>query len=78
MLVVGARTGVRLPQGSVLSPLLFLLAINDLPSYTNNRTIMYADDTSFLIVDRDIGFVESSISEIMGRISCCFVACGYL
>ena len=32
------------PEGSVLSPLLFLLFINDLPSHVHSECLMYADD----------------------------------
>jgi hypothetical protein len=34
------------PQGSVLGPLLFLLYVNNLSSFTPERVIQYADDTS--------------------------------
>ena len=32
------------PEGSMLSPLLFILFINDLPSLIQSRCLMYADD----------------------------------
>lgn len=47
------NTDHGIPQGSLIGPLLFIIYMNDLPSNIRFTTLMYADDTTLLIRDRD-------------------------
>jgi len=52
MLLSNVKHGV--PQGSILSPLFFLLYIKDLPAVVtaeNAKLVLYADDNSLIITD---------------------------
>ena len=51
------------PQGSVLSPLLFLIYINDLHNAINFSTVhQFADDTNLLISNESIKTVQTQIN----------------
>ena len=53
------------PRGSVLSLLLFLLYINDLPVNIHNANlVMFADDINVLISDSDEGLLQTKTDRV--------------
>lgn len=57
--VASISTGV--PQGSVLGPFLFIVAINDLPCNNSANTVIYADDTTIMKSHKDLRYLNDVI-----------------
>ena len=56
------KLSCRVPQGSILGPLLFLFYINDMPQAVNSKLLLYADDTCLIYMGKNIQKIEEQLN----------------
>lgn len=63
------KTNIGVPQGSILGPFLFLVFVNDLPSYLIEDCILYADDTNIFITSKNESTLYKTAEVILQKLS---------
>ena len=52
----------RVPQGSILGPLIFLLYVNDMSSSVDCGLLLYADDSCLIFTDKNLKNIENKLN----------------
>ena len=70
---IWTNVNAGVPQGSILSPLLFLISINDLREGISSNAKLFADDTSLFSAVHDIQTSANNLNKDLERISKWFI-----
>ena len=63
-------SNIGLPQGSIISPILFLTYINDIPNVSNHlECTLFADDTIFSYAHSNFDLLVSTVNSELIKIS---------
>ena len=64
----------RVPQGSILGPLLFIIYVNDLPTTVNRSAILFADDTCVTFSSKNTKFLINQVNENLKLLNQWFIS----
>ena len=59
----------RVPKGSILGPLLFLIYVNDMSDIVSNKLLLFADDSAILVADKCLSNIETVLQNELEIVS---------